>query len=372
MPRLEASPLLLHVFSTFAVGGPQVRFAALARLWGDRYRHAILAMDGRYDAWDRLGPGVQAERMSVSVVKGRALSVSNLWRFRGVLRNLRPHALLTSNFGTVEWALANRLGAGMRHVHMEDGFGPDEAEGRQLPRRVRLRRVAFGPRTEVVVPSRGLHRVAAETWRVPPARLHHIPNGIDTARFAAVPDAALIPPGEGPLIGFVGALRPEKNVARLLAAVARLPADVRARLTIVGEGSERPALERLARELGLATRVRFLGSLDNPERVLGAFDLFALSSDTEQMPLSLLEAMAAGLPAVATDVGDVADMLSPANRPYVTARDPEALASAMAALLRAPDREAIGRANQAKARSEFDERRMAERYAALLTPASQS
>jgi len=319
-------------------------------------------MDGDHACWSRLDPNIAAECLDVPAEKGKALSPANLRRFRRVLRDFRPDALLTSNFGTIEWALANQLGGHVRHIHMEDGFGPDEAAGRQLPRRVWLRRVALR-RAEVVVPSRGLERIAKSEWRLPAKRVHLIPNGINTARFAST--RARI---AGPLrIGFVGALRPEKNVARLLRAFALLPPEPAAKLLIAGDGPERPALHALAGELGLGPRVRFLGALPDPEHVLADLDLFALSSDTEQMPLSLLEAMAAGLPAVVTDVGDIAHMLAEPNRRFVVARDERALTGAMATLLHDPAaRHAIGAANQAKVRAEYDEARMAERYAALI------
>ena len=104
-----------------------------------------------------------------------------------------------------------------------------------------------------------------------------------------------------------------------------------------------------------------------PHRWIGRFDIFALSSDSEQFPISLVEAMAAGLPAVATAVGDVVAMVSDDNRPLIVAPEDEAgFAAALDSLAARPDlRKAIGRANAAKARSEYDERAMIDRYARL-------
>jgi glycosyltransferase involved in cell wall biosynthesis len=103
------------------------------------------------------------------------------------------------------------------------------------------------------------------------------------------------------------------------------------------------------------------------ETAYRGFAVFALSSDTEQMPLSVLEAMAAGLPVAATDVGDVAAMLAEANRPFVVALDDAALARAMAALLDRPDlARAVGAANRARAAAEYDEATMVRGYEALF------
>ena len=83
-----------------------------------------------------------------------------------------------------------------------------------------------------------------------------------------------------------------------------------ARLVLVGEGPQRAELQALAQQLGVATDVEFTGYLSNPGDRLKEFDLFALSSDTEQLPMALLEAMALGLPVVATRVGDIEAVLS--------------------------------------------------------------
>jgi len=237
---------------------------------------------------------------------------------------------------------------------MEDGFGPEE-RARQLPRRVLARRLLLR-RATVVLPSRLLWRIATETWRLPKSSVRLLPNGIDVGRFAnASPRKGVHPV----VIGTVAALRPEKNIGRLIRAVARLRSVTPARLVIVGDGPERAALQALAAAEGVGAQVEFAGHRADPAPFYAGFDIFALSSDTEQMPLSVLEAMASGLPVVTTDVGDVADMLDAANRPYVVARDDGALADALACLAAQGDlRTALGAANRARAKAEFAETNM--------------
>jgi len=347
--------LLLHVFSTFAVGGPQVRFAALANRFGPAWRHAIVAMDGDTACRERLDPDLDLTFPAVALRKGDTLG--NLRRCRRALLELRPDVLVTYNWGAIEWAMANLL-ARRRHIHIEDGFGPEERAG-QLPRRVWTRRLVLR-RATVVLPSRTLERIALDIWRLPPGRVRYIPNGIDVSRFLQGERG-----GEVPVIGTVAALRGEKNLARLLEAFALLRQP--ARLVIVGDGPERAALEARALELGIADRTNFTGHLAAPQTAYRDFDLFALSSDTEQMPLSVLEAMASGLAVAATDVGDVATMLAEENRPFVVARDAAALAEAMVALLADPARrQTIGSANRARVERKYDQETMFQAYAALF------
>ena len=161
------------------------------------------------------------------------------------------------------------------------------------------------------------------------------------------------------MIGTVAILRPEKNLARLIRAFAMLSAETPCRLVIVGDGPERSALEALAASLHVAERVTFTGHRDDIPALYAGFDVFALTSDTEQMPLSVMEAMASGLPVVATDVGDIRAMLAPENTPFLAGLDDDAVHGALAALLRDRTlRQQIGAANLATARRDFDEATM--------------
>ena len=357
---VPSAPLLLHVYPSFAAGGAQMRFAAIANHFGRRWRHAIVALDGNITCRERLDPTLEVSFPRFEIAGRLPL---RLRRIRGVLRELRPQILVTSNWGSIEWTMANVLWPLAPEVHMEDGFGSEEITT-QLRRRVLTRRLVLRSAT-TMLPSRTLLKVATETWRLPPDRLRYIPNGIDLQRFVPVP------PADKPelVIGTVAGLRREKNVARLIRAFAlvRLPA----RLVVVGDGPERAALETLADSLGIAERTSFVGHQPDPVESLRALDIFALSSDTEQMPLSLLEAMASGLPVAATDVGDVRAMLPPEGHPYLVPRDDQALADVLAVLLENPEaRLRAGTANRMRAVRDFDQARMFAAYAELFSPAA--
>lgn len=356
------APLLLHVFPSFAVGGAQARFAALANHFGPRWRHAVVALDGDTACAARIAPCVP---FTIIPAPPPARPLARLAGIARLLAKLRPALLVTSNWGSVEWAIANRVGPRLPHLHTEDGFGPGESQ-RQFRRRVWARRLVLRG-SDVVLPSVTLLRAAREVWRLPEARLHLIPNGIDLTRFAPHGDAAWFP-GDGPLIGSVAALRPEKNLARLIRAVALLRADGAAlRLALIGDGPEATRLRALAAALNLTDVVTFAGAMPDPAAAYRAMDIFALSSDTEQMPFSVLEAMATGLPVVSTDVGDVGAMLAEDGRGVVVPLQDLALAEALRALLRDPlQRARIGKANLARARTCYDERAMFQAFAALI------
>jgi glycosyltransferase involved in cell wall biosynthesis len=372
MPGNERIPHLLHVFSTFAIGGPQTRFAALANRLGAKYRHTIFALDGDLSCVARLDPALKVTTMAMRLPKGGTINLANLVRIRRHLAATRPDVLLTYNWGAIEWVLAERWRPLVpRHVHLEDGFGPDEGPDRQLPRRVMFRRLVLGGSTRVIVPSQTLFRVATRIWRLKPSAVRYIPNGIDPARFTAAPDESIIErlgaPGNRLTIGSLGGLRREKNLARLLRAFAALPTGLPTRLVIAGDGPELPSLTALTATLGIADRVVLMGLIDRPERLLGFFDVFALSSDTEQMPYSILEAMAAGLPIVATDVGDVADMVAPENRSFVVAAGDDDRFVALARLLGdADERQRLGTANRSRLRARFTIDKMVAAYDALF------
>jgi glycosyltransferase involved in cell wall biosynthesis len=352
-------PLVVHVFPTFAVGGAQVRFAAIANHFGPAFRHKVVALDGVTACRERLRRDLDLSFPAIEAPKNALFA--NAWRFRGLIREWRPDMLVTYNWGAIEFALANAVLPVSPHIHVVDGFGPEERAA-QIPRRVTLRRIALR-RTPVVLPSRNLVRTATEIWKLSPARVRYAPNGVDLRRFSPAEQAR----GDGaPVIGTIAALREEKQIARLLRAFALLPRVMPARLVVVGDGPQRASLVALATELGIADLVMFAGHQADTPEFYRRFDVFALSSDTEQMPLSVIEAMACGLPVVSTDVGDVRSMVADENVPFVTELNDASLAAGLRSLLADPVlRRRIGAANRTKASRDFDEATMFALHGAL-------
>ena len=322
-------------------------------------------MDGVIAARERLDANIKATFPIVENRKGDL--TGNLRRFNNFIRTLMPTTLLTHNFGSIEWALASRFSS-VRHVHVEDGFGPEE-RSKQLRRRVWLRRLALRNRP-TILPSQTLLEIASATWRLNPAFLHYIPNGVDLTRFSTRGQPFEWPlekTKDGPVIGTVAALRPEKNIGRLIHAFHAVTVQTPARLLIVGDGPQRRELIQLTEDLALSDRIHFAGHVPKPDTLIMSMDIFAMSSDTEQMPISLLEAMAAGCPVASTDVGDIAQMLPATAHAFVTPCDHNALGQALLRLIRSPElRKNLGHASQLRAMEKFDQSQMFAKWSSML------
>jgi len=248
------------------------------------------------------------------------------------------------------------------------------------PKRDLKRRIVFGLADRIVVNAGEIRdNLVAHSW-IDGRKLRVVLNGVDLRHYrpfasaeAAVEAVRLrgelgIPP-EAPLVGTLGVLTVQKDHDLLIRAAA----DVIARrpevhVVIVGEGDLRPALEARIAELGLADRVHLPGFRRDVRPVLAALDLFVLSSENEGMAWVLLEALACGLPILATDVsGTRACVVEGENGRIVPPRDREALAGALGAMLSDPDAlRCMGRASRQLAEVRFDEERMISETEAVL------
>ena len=368
-----ATPRILHCHSTFSAGGKEVRCTRMMNAWGSRLDHTIIS--GQPEAMGAralIDPAVAAHFPADFPPLTGAPSPA---RMAAIAKALHGYDLVcTYNWGAMDVVMAHRLFAqsfGLPPlVHHEDGFNEDETAGLK-PTRNLYRRAALAQAAKLIVPSTGLEAIALNIWRQPRAKVERIANGIDTAAFAKPPQPDALPfpkPAGQRWVGTLAGLRAVKQLPLLVAACAQLPDDWH--LVICGEGPEREAILAAARAHGIAARVHLPGNVD-PARVIGLFDIFALSSASEQFPLSVVEAMAAGLPLAAPAVGDIAAMVAAENRAQITPPgDGEALARALAQL--AADeglRARLGAANQAKARAEYDFAAMLASYHAVYSAA---
>lgn len=355
---------ILHLHSSFSLGGKEARAVRLMNLMGPRARHVILsAVPQATGARDAIDPSIDVRfPADAPPLHGKP----GLGRYRALARYMRRFDLVLSyNWGSMDGVMAHRLFSPFRNlppmIHHEDGFNEDESVRRNW-KRSSFRRLALPTTEALVVPSTLLERIAADEWGKR-RRVQLIRNGIDVASYAKGPAVPI--PGferrEGEVVvGTVAGLRKVKDLPRLVRAVATLPPNVR--LVIVGEGPEREAITAEAAACGIADRLVMPGFMAQPHKWIGHFDLLALSSQSEQAPIAVIEAMAAGLPVVSPDVGDVAAMVSGRNCPFI-ASDDAAFRKALASLAEDAElRARIGHANREVAAARFDESTMVAAY----------
>ena len=367
-------PRILHCHSTFAAGGKELRSVRLMNAFGDAFDHTVVSAEpdetGAREYLDR------RLRVSFAADFPSLTGFPSPGRLVAIAEAMKGYDLvLTYNWGAMDVVMAHTVFAAHFDlpplIHHEDGFNEDEV-ARLKTRRNWYRRVALGRTRRLVVPSERLEQVAREAWKLPPARITRIPNGIDTARFAQKPKPGSfrVVKREGERwVGTLAGLRPVKQLDMMVRAMAALDEDWH--LVILGEGPQREAIRALADELDMSHRIHLPGAHPQPHAIIGLFDIFALSSRSEQFPLSLVEAMAAGLPVAAPDVGDIRRMVAAPNRPFICVPDDaEALGQMLCDLAAEPDlRREIGAANRERARTEYDEAAMIARYRALYDEA---
>jgi glycosyltransferase involved in cell wall biosynthesis len=364
---------ILHLHSSFSLGGKEARAVRLMNAFGDRARHTIVSgVPDQLGARAAIAKGIRYEIAQAPPPLTGKPSVARYEAIAGYMR--RFDLVLTYNWGAIDGVMARRVfpkGAPPL-IHHEDGFNADEAVRLNRIRNL-YRRFALPAAHALVVPSHVLEGIALGTWQQPRDRVHRISNGIPTMRYAEKPDPKAIPGfvkrKDELVIGTVAGLRAVKDLPLLVRAVGGLPGKVK--LVIVGEGPEEDTIRDAADAMFLGDQLVMPGFLRDPHRFIGLFDVFALSSRSEQQPIVVMEAMAAGLPIVSPPVGDVPTMVSDENRPYLTQdRYEVTLRDRMKWLQDSPDnRVAIGWANQQRARMVFDESAMIAAYATLYSTA---
>jgi glycosyltransferase involved in cell wall biosynthesis len=354
---------VLYVVGNFVAGGAERHLLELwQRLDRERFQVeiAVFRREGQFTS-EVEALGLPVHDLGV----GNTIYAPSGWRgfARLVHRVLsfRPDVLQGYLFGpNLFAALAGRL-CGVPVVVVSkrnlDAF--------ETPRQIAAQRLAHRLATHVVAVSDAVADTAVALG-VPRGRVTVIPNGVDVERFArAVPDPMVKGENGSPVVGAVGCLAARKDYPNLLAALALLESRGRRfRAVVVGEGKERPALERQVAQLGLGERVRFLGERSDVERLLPGMDVFVLASREEGIPNALLEAMAAARPAVATAVGGTPEVIEDGATGWlVPPRDPEALAAALESALSDPGEAARrGAAAQRPARERMSIEAMVEKH----------
>lgn len=244
--------------------------------------------------------------------------------------------------------------------------------GRVLPdsrRRMTVQRWFLGFTDAAFSVSEQLRRDLVKHLRVPEGRFDVVYNGVDVARLAGADRAqarrALGVADDEIVIGSVGRLVSVKNYALLLRAFGRVTGPTR--LVLIGDGPERAGLDALAATTGIAARTSLLGHREDVAALLVGLDVFVLPSLSEGLSNTVLEAMAAGVPTVASRVGGNGELIQDGFCGLLfESQDEEGLADRLIQLVRDPERRAaLGRAGQERVMREFSMEAMLRKYEAL-------
>ncbi len=317
-------------------------------------------------------PGVLAEQVEAQggrlacIHKPPGIRLEVFGRLGRLFRELRPDVVHTHQIGALFYAgpAARRAGVPVV-VHTEHGKHYDHRRRTRWLGRLAARGAArFFCVSADIAAAVGAHRIA------PPGKIRVVPNGIDTTRFQEENEAGAVRqslgiPANAPVIGTVGRLSEVKRQDLLIRAFQQVRARLAdAHLLLVGDGPWLGRLRELVAGLGLADSVHFAGYQAQPAPYLQAMDLFALTSQSEGMPLAVLEAWAAGLPVVATRVGGLPELVDDGRTGILVAfGDDAALARALGDLLADPaTARRLGAAGRDRVEARYSLRRMADEY----------
>lgn len=351
---------VLHVVRSLEVGGLERLVADLVRA-----RQGAATSVLCLTCLGPIGEQLRNEGIEVKALGIARLSLAGVLRSAAAVRRAAPQVLHCHNMQAhLHGGLAARMNGDLPVVLTKHGMvTPTSGLIPRLNRRL-------ARRTEIVAVSEDV-RGAMRRWLGFPKQVHRIGNGIPLASFEGSGKHRLSVrarqkwSAETFVFGCVARLAPSKDHETLLNAFAKASSsEKRLRLVLVGDGPLRAELERAVAQLNLSGNVEMLGERDDVYDLLPAFDAFVLASRNEGLPMTLLEAMAARLPVVATSVGGIPEVVLPDETGIlVEPESPDELAHAMLTLFQQPDlRRRIREGGRRRVDAEFDLRIAAERY----------
>jgi len=367
-------PLIVHIIHHLGIGGLENGLVNLINtIPADRYRHAVVCLTD----YDEFAERITRKDVGLfSLGKRPGKDFGCYYRLFKLLRRLRPDIVHTRNIGTLDCQFIAAAAGARYRIHGEHGWEVGDLHGIRRSH-VQLRRLSRAVVHQYVAVSRHMATWLENVIRVPTAKTSQIYNGIDSGKFKAAcgvesnrQHSKAGRPDEF-VVGTVGRLDPIKDHLTLLRAfdvlVRRLRGKPELQLVIVGSGEMRQELEQLVRDWKIEPRVSFTGSTDDVATLLRSFDLFVLPSMNEGISNTILEAMATGLPVVASAVGGNAELVvDGVSGSLFQCGNSEELADRIQEYIE--DRSlrcAQGKAGRARAVDDFGLETMTDRYVAL-------
>lgn len=366
---------IVHIVHRFDTGGMENGMVNLFNtLPPQRYRHTVVALTDYSDFRQRItAQPVAFHALHRAPGHGLGWTV-RLWK---LLRQLKPDLVHTRNLAALEAQFVAAAAGVHATVHGEHGRDVFDLHGRNWKYNL-LRRAARSFVSNYIAVSRDLESWLRQTVRVPPRKLHQIYNGVDSVKFHPRAGArpAVLPPGfadaDSTVFGSVGRMVEVKDYPTLtrafIQALRQSPERAaQARLVIVGDGSARAACMELLERAGLAHLAWLPGERHDIAELMQAFDVFVLPSKNEGISNTILEALASGLPVIATAVGGNVELVEDGvTGRLVPAGDAENMAQALLGYLGDPEAPARIARQGGNARQQAEQRysipAMAEAY----------
>jgi len=368
--RAGVSLKILHVVPSFGFGGMEKIISAVIENTSKRFEHEILALNGNVQASEWIKDS-RVKLVKFEKAQKRFRFFRSLYR---CLRNIRPEILMTYNWGATDAIWLGRL-AGIRTIlHSEHGFNVEEGTNTIWIRDC-IRFLVYRLSSKVIVVSHELEEKLTDRFLLGQDKVRRIPNGVDVAYYCPNDDErrrirkSLGFSDVECVIGFSGRHDPVKNLDLLLDVFrCSNPHDYPFRLLIVGDGPRRSHLEARCQAEGLRSYVKFTGQQAEVLPYLRAMDVFLLTSLREQMPLTILEAMAVGMPIIATSVGELPYIVDDGIDGFIRDLNApvEAFVQPLRSLLDASQRKKLGQAARQKVTEKFQIGSMVKEYAELI------
>ncbi len=372
---LREPPLIAHVIHRLDVGGMENGLVNLInRIPPDRYRHAVICLTENAEFSRRILRD-DVRLFALHKREGKDLGLYfRLWR---VLRKLRPELVHTRNLAAIEGVVPAAVAGVPHRIHGEHGRDVQDMDGSS--RKYQLLRRLLAPLVDRFIPlSLELESYLVDHVGLSPGKMKRICNGVDLETFAPSQNGQAPLPVEhfaesdSIVIGTVGRMQEVKNPLLLAEAFIRLTElrseeKERLRLLMVGDGALKTKVEACLRAAGVDSMAWLPGSRDDVPDLLRAMDVFVLPSRAEGISNTILEAMACGVPVVATRVGGNPELVEDGvTGVLVPSQDIESMAHAVSEYVQSPEmRAAHGRAARIKVEREFSINRMVEDYLAV-------